>query len=464
MAEKQKTIQKEVSFSGKGLHTGKITNVSILPAEPGFGIKFKRVDLPESPIIPALADYVIETVRGTVIGVKDATISTIEHLLASMCALHIDNAEIQVDGPEVPILNGSAKPFYDLLLEAGIQEQEADREYFEITKKIEYTEPERGVEIIAYPCETFKVDVKISYDSPILKNQFATLSSLQDFYTEISACRTFCFFREIEMMAQNNLIKGGDIDNAIVIVDKKVTQDEVARIASFFNKKDIVIEKEGILNNVELAFENEPARHKLLDVIGDLMLVGMPIKGHIIATIPGHKANTEFAKIIRKDIKSKRGPQAPKIDLYATPVVDINGIKKLLPHRYPFQLVDKIVYLSENEVVGVKNVTNNEPFFQGHFPEEPVMPGVLHLEALAQCGGVLALFNVETPELYSTYFLGMDKIKFRRKVIPGDVLVLRLKLLSPIRRGIVHMECQAFVGDQLATEGELMAQVIKNKE
>ncbi|HON53311.1 MAG TPA: 3-hydroxyacyl-ACP dehydratase FabZ, partial [Bacteroidales bacterium] len=254
------------------------------------------------------------------------------------------------------------------------------------------------------------------------------------------------------------------VDNAIVIVDRKVTQDEVNRIATLFNKKDIVIEKEGILNNVQLAFENEPARHKLLDVIGDLMLVGMPIKGHIIATIPGHKANTEFAKIIRKDIKSKRGPQAPKIDIYANPIVDINGIKKMLPHRYPFQLVDKIMYLSESEVIGVKNVTNNEPFFQGHFPDEPVMPGVLHLEAMAQCGGVLALSTVENPELYSTYFLGMDKIKFRRKVIPGDVLVFRLKLLTPIRRGIVHMECQAFVGDQLATEGELMAQIVKNKE
>ena len=463
MAEKQKTLLKEVVFSGKGLHTGKITNAKVLPAEIGTGIKFKRVDLEGCPEIPALADYVVDTSRGTVIGVKDATISTIEHLLASLRALEIDNVMIEIDGPEIPILNGSAKPFYDGIVAAGIQEQEADKEYYEITTPIIYTEPERGVEIIAYPCDTFKLDVKISYDSPLLKNQFASLQSITEFDKEIASCRTFCFFREIEFLAKNNLIKGGDIDNAIVIVDQKVTQTEVDRIATLFNKKDIKIEKEGFLNNIELSFDNEPARHKLLDVIGDLMLVGMPIKGHIIATIPGHKANTEFAKIIRKDIKGKRGPQAPKIDIFGTPVVDINGIKKMLPHRYPFQLVDKIMILTDNEVVGIKNVTNNEPFFQGHFPEEPVMPGVLHLEAMAQCGGVLALKNVDDPEFYSTYFLGMDKIKFRRKVVPGDILVFRLKLISPIRRGIVHMECQAFVGEQLATEGELMAQIVKNK-
>ena len=464
MAEKQRTLVKEVIFSGKGLHTGKQTITKVLPAEVGYGIKFKRVDLENNPEIPALADYVVDTSRGTVIGVKDTTVSTIEHLLAALRALNIDNAIIEIDGPEVPILNGSSKPFYDALEAAGSVEQEGEREYFEITQKIEYLEPERGVEIIGYPCDTFKLDVKISYDSSILKNQFATLSDIESFGTEIAACRTFCFFREIEFLAKNNLIKGGDIDNAIVIVDTKVTQEEVDRIATLFNKKDVKIEKEGLLNNIELSFENEPARHKLLDLIGDLSLVGMPIKGHIIATIPGHKANTEFAKIIRKTIKSKRGPQAPKIDLYGAPLYDINGIKKMLPHRYPFQLLDKIMYITENEVVGVKNVTNNEPFFQGHFPEEPVMPGVLHLEAMAQCGGMLALSTVENPELYSTYFLGMDKIKFRRKVIPGDVLVFRLKLISPIRRGIVHMECQAFVGEQLATEGELMAQIIKNKE
>lgn len=463
MAEKQKTLLREVSLQGKGLHTGKLTTVVIAPADAGYGIKFKRIDLPNQPIIPALADYVVSTERGTVIGDKDATISTIEHLLAAMAALKIDNAEIKIDGPEVPILNGSALPFYDALAAAGTQDQEAEREYYIIEEYAQYAEPERGVEIIAYPSDTFKLDVKISYESSLLQNQFASLSSLDSFYEEIAPCRTFCFFREIEYMANNNLIKGGDLDNAIVIVDKKVTQEEVNRVSSLFGKKDVVIDKEGVLNNIELQFANEPARHKLLDLIGDLMLVGMPIKGHIIASLPGHKANTEFAKIIRKDIKSKRGPQPPKIDIYAEPVVDINGIKNMLPHRYPFQLIDKIMYLSESEVVGVKNVTNNEPFFQGHFPEEPVMPGVLHLEAMAQCGGVLALSTVEEPELYSTYFLGMDKVKFRRKVVPGDVLVFRLQLLSPIRRGIVHMQCQAFVGSQLATEGELMAQIIKNK-
>lgn len=463
MAEKQKTLQSEVVFSGIGLHTGKHVTAKVLPAEANSGIKFKRVDIESQPIIAALAENVVDTARGTVIGNKDCTISTIEHLLAALTGLKIDNVLIEIDGPEVPILHGSAKIFYEGLEKAGVVEQDEERMFFEITETICYTEPERGVKIIAYPAETFIVDVHISFDSPILHNQYAHLSHIDDFYTEIAGARTFCFFREIETLAQNNLIKGGSLDNAIVFVDTETTQEEISRISKLFNKDNITIQKEGILSNISLRYENEPARHKLLDVIGDLTLVGMPIKGHIIATIPGHKANTEFAKIIRKIIKSKRGPQAPKIDLYATPVVDNIGIKKTLPHRYPFQLIDKIMQLTENEVVGVKNVTGNEPFFVGHFPDEPVMPGVLHLEAMAQCGGILALSNVEDPENYSTYFLGMDKVKFRRKVVPGDIVVFKLRLLAPIRRGIVHMEAQAFVGDQLATEGELMAQIVKTK-
>ncbi|MFO7867799.1 MAG: bifunctional UDP-3-O-[3-hydroxymyristoyl] N-acetylglucosamine deacetylase/3-hydroxyacyl-ACP dehydratase [Bacteroidales bacterium] len=463
MAEKQKTLKSEAVFEGIGLHTGQHMIATVKPTEADFGIKFKRIDLEDQPIIPALAEYVIDTSRGTVIGNKKASVSTIEHMLAAMSGLGIDNALIEIDGPEVPILHGSAKIFYDGLNQAGVQDLEKEKKYYEIQEKITYTEEDRGVEIVAYPSDSFSIDVRISYESPILHNQYATLHSLKNFNTEIASARTFCFFREIESLAKNNLIKGGSLDNAIVFVDHETTQDEIDRISELFNKEDIRIDTQGILNNIQLHYPNEPARHKLLDVVGDLMLTGMPIKGHIIATIPGHKANTEFAKIIRKDIKSKRGPQAPKIDVHAEPLVTNEGIKKILPHRYPFQLVDKIMSISRDEIIGVKNVTSNEPFFMGHFPEEPVMPGVLHLEAMAQCGGVLALWHEDEPEKWSTYFIGMDKIKFRKKVVPGDICVFKLKLISPIRRGIVHMQGYTFVGNQLATEAELMAQIIKNK-
>jgi UDP-3-O-[3-hydroxymyristoyl] N-acetylglucosamine deacetylase/3-hydroxyacyl-[acyl-carrier-protein] dehydratase len=463
MAEKQKTLKSEAVFEGIGLHTGKHMTAKVLPTEANFGIKFKRVDIDEQPIIPALAEFVVDTSRGTVIGKNDVTISTIEHLLAAMAGLQIDNALVEIDGPEVPILHGSAKMFYEGLEKAGVKDLEEDKKYYEIREKTTYIEEDRGVEIVAYPSDSFTIDVRISYDSPILHNQYASLHSLTDFNKEIASARTFCFFREIETLAKNNLIKGGSLDNAIVFVDHETTQDEINRISELFNKEDIRIDKQGILNNIQLHYPNEPARHKLLDVIGDLMLTGMPIKGHIIATIPGHKANTEFAKILRKDIKSKRGPQAPKIDMLADPIVTNEGIKSILPHRYPFQLVDKIMSINKDEVIGVKNVTSNEPFFVGHFPEEPVMPGVLHVEAMAQCGGILALWNEDEPEKWSTYFIGMDNIKFRKKVVPGDVCVFRLKLLSPIRRGIVHMLGHTFVGEQLVTEAELMAQIIKNK-
>jgi len=464
MAEKQKSLLKEAVYNGIGLHTGKEVTAKVLPAEANYGIKFKRVDLEPAVIIPALAENVVDTSRGTVIGKKDAKVSTIEHLLAALSSLGIDNALIEIDGPEVPILKGSSRVFLDGLIKAGVQELAEDRVFYEIKEKTVYSEKERGVEIVAFPSDSFSLDVRISYDSPLLKNQYASLDSLDNFYEEISECRTFCFFREIEALAKNNLIKGGDLENAIVIVDEEVSQEEVDRIAQLFNKKDLKVEKKGVLNNIDLRFENEPARHKLLDLIGDLVLAGMPIKGHIIATIPGHKANTEFAKILRTDIRSKRGPQAPSLDIYAEPVVDNVGILNILPHRYPFQLVDKIMAIAEDEVIGVKNITANEPFFMGHFPGEPVMPGVLQLEAMAQCGGVLALYNVDEAEKWSTYFMGMDKVKFRRKVVPGDICVFRLKLISPIRRGIVHMLGQTFVGDQLASEAELMAQIIKNKE
>lgn len=461
MAEKQRTIKQAVSFSGKGLHTGKVVTATVNPAEANSGIRFKRIDLENQPIIPALAENVVDTARGTVIGVGNAVVSTIEHLMASLHALHVNNALIEVDGPEVPILNGSAKPFFDEIQKVGTIEQNAEIEYFEVTEKLTYTEPARGVEIIAYPSDMFRVDVKISYDSFMLRNQFASLSDLADFGTEVACCKTFCFLREIEMMLAANLIKGGDLDNALVFVDRPVSDEEVARLSALFNKTDVKIEKEGVLNNTPLSFENEPARHKLLDLIGDLWLVGKPIKGHIIATIPGHKANTEFAKIIRKQFKSSVKVPAPNVDLNATPVYDNQALKNLLPYSYPFQLVDKILKITDTEIVGVKNVTADEPFFQGHFPAEPVMPGVLMLESMVQCAGVYALSSVEKSSDYLVYFLSVDNVKFRKKVLPGDTLVFQLQLLSPVRRGIVYMKAYSFVAGQLVAEGEIKAQITK---
>lgn len=463
MSEKQRTIKTEFSLKGTGLHTGVETEITFKPAPADFGYKFIRTDLEGSPVIAALADNVVDTSRGTVIAVKDAKVSTVEHVLAALHALHIDNVAMEITGPEVPIMNGSSRPFVDALLEAGVEELDAERKFYVIKEKIVYRDEAKGVEIIALPDDQLSLNVQIGFNSQFLRNQYAVLNNLDDFKTEIADCRTFCFFREIEFLAKNNLIKGGDLDNAIVFVDHDVKEDELDRIANIFNKPKIRVDKKGVLNNVDLKYDNEPARHKLLDLVGDLTLAGLPIKGKIIATHPGHAANVEFAKIIRAQIKKERGrPQPPKIDIYATPVADIEKIKSILPHRYPFLLVDKILLLSQTEVVGCKNVTFNENFFMGHFPKESVMPGVLIVEALAQCGGILVLNTVEDPENYSTYFMSIDNFKFRRKVVPGDILIFKLEIMSPIRRGIAHMKAQAFVGDSLAAEGELMAQIVKN--
>ena len=462
MSDKQKTIKTPFSYSGKGLHTGVEITVTVKPADVDFGYKFKRIDLEPNVLIGAVAENVTETARGTVIGAAGATVSTIEHLLAALYANGIDNAEIELNGPEVPILDGSSKHWMDAIVSSGFVEQSEDKRYFVIKKKTEYIDEESGIQIIAYPDDSLNFDVKIGYDSPFLRNQYASLSDLADFGKEISECRTFVFFREIEKLAKMNLIKGGDLSNAIVIVDHNVKQEEIDTIATIFGKQKIEIKSQGILNNIDLKFDNEPARHKLLDLIGDLSLCGAPIKGRIIATHPGHKANTEFAKILRQVIKKEKGKAiAPQVDIYAEPVIDIEGIKNLLPHRYPFLLVDKILKLTSTSIIGMKNVTFNENFFMGHFPKESVFPGVLQVEALAQCGGVLVLSQVPDPENYLTYFVSIKEVKWRRKVVPGDVLIFNLEFVSPFRRGIAHMRAQAFVGDQIACEGEMMAQIVK---
>jgi UDP-3-O-[3-hydroxymyristoyl] N-acetylglucosamine deacetylase/3-hydroxyacyl-[acyl-carrier-protein] dehydratase len=464
MAEKQKTLAKDVSLTGKGLHTGLHVNLVIKPAVANHGIRFMRIDLDENPIVHAIVDNVVDTSRGTTLDENGVRIGTIEHLLAAITGHRIDNALIEIDGPEAPILDGSSKPIYDAIEAAGTVELEADRKYFELKERIEFIDIDKGIEIVAFPDDHLSLTVQIDYNSKVLGNQYASMNSLSEFGKEISPCRTFVFLHELELLVKHNLIKGGDVDNAIIIVDRQVTQEELDRLAGIFNKPKVSVQPEGVLNNIELRFRNEPARHKLLDMIGDITLVGMPIKARIIASRPGHHANTEFAKLIRKTIKKENlKPAVPKYSPNETPLLDVNQIMKVLPHRPPFLLVDKIIAKADNMIVGVKNVTMNEPFFVGHFPQEPVMPGVLIVEAMAQCGGILALGSVPDPENYSTYFLKIDKVKFKRKVVPGDTLIFKLELIEPIRRGIVTMWAQAFVGENLVTEAELCAQIAKNK-
>ena len=464
MSEKQRTLAKEISLTGKGLHTGINVKITFKPAPANHGYKFCRVDLPGKPLIDALAENVTDTSRGTTLVHNNANVSTIEHVLAAFHGSRVDNALIELDGAEAPIMGGSAWKFVEAIKEAGIIEQKEDRNYFVVKQKITFSDEEHGVDLIVYPDDHFSTNVLIDYNSKILGNQYAILDTIEDFEKEICRSRTFVFFHELEPLFNRGLIKGGDLDNAIVILEKEVEQSEIDRIAKLFNRPGINTHTAGILNNTELRYPNEPARHKLLDLMGDLALVGYPIKGKVVATRPGHSANTKLAKLIRQEMKktlSKR--DIPVYDGSQPPVFTVEDIKKRLPHRFPFLLVDKIISLDESSIVGIKNVTFNESFFQGHFPEEPVMPGVLLVEALAQTGGLLILSSVEEPEKYSTYFLKIDKLKFKAKVVPGDTVILKMELADIMRRGIVTMFGQAFVGNKLVLEGEMTAQIVKNK-
>ena len=458
---KQKTIQQSFSLHGKGLHTGLDITLTFVPAPQNHGIKIKRVDIDGNPLIDALAENVTHTMRGTVLQKGDIQVSTVEHALATLYAFGIDNCMLEVNAPEFPILDGSAKFYVDKIQEVGVELQSAEKDYFIVRKKIEYSIPETGAKITLLPDDTFSVDVHIGFKSPVLGNQFASLDDLADFATEIASARTFVFVREIEPLINMNLIKGGDLKNAVVIYDEIMPQENMDILAQKLHQPSIDATKPGYLSG-ELNFENEPARHKLLDVIGDLSLIGKPIKAKVIARYPGHKINTDLAKIIRKELK-KQEIQSPYYDDTVAPVLDVNAIRKLLPHRWPFLMVDKVIEKHDNVIIGVKNVTVNETFFMGHFPEEPVMPGVLLVEAMAQTGGLLVLHGLEDAEKYSTYFLKIDNVKFRQKVVPGDTVIFHLEMPEPMRRGCAIMKGHAFVGGKVVAEAEFMAQIVKNK-
>ena len=461
---KQRTIQEAVSIHGVGLHSGKEVNMTFRPAPVNHGIKFQRTDLEDSPVLLADVSKVVSTNRGTTIKQGNAQVSTVEHALSALLGMGIDNVLIEIDGPEVPIIDGSAMPFVEILLKAGYAIMDEDREYFEVLEPIHYKDEVTGTELLALPSDEFEVTALIDFDSPILGHQYASLAGIENYVSEIAPCRTFVFLRELDQLLQQNLIKGGDLDNAIVIVDRLMDHEELDRLARKLNKESVKVEKEGILNTTDLHFENEPARHKLLDIVGDLALLGRQIKGKIVATKPGHTANVEFAKLLKKKFLEQRKLRGkPKVDPNQTPIFDAVAIEGMLPHRYPFLLVDKVIELSDKHVVGIKNVTYNEAFFQGHFPKNPVFPGVLQMEALAQVGGVFVLSQVDDAENWDTYFLKIEHAKFKSKVVPGDTLILKMELVSPVRRGICHMFGTAYVGNRIVSEGELTAQIIKRE-
>lgn len=462
---KQHTIKKSVSLSGVGLHTGLEVTATFYPARDNHGVKFKRIDLEDQPIIKAEVNRVTSTNRSTTLQKGDAKVITVEHLLSALSGLAIDNVMIELNGPEIPIMDGSAMPFVEILQEAGRQEQTEDREYFVIEHPISYKNEETGAELLAIPSNDFQVTTMIDFNSDILGQQYAYLEKIENYATQIAPCRTFVFLHELEYLLEQNLIKGGDLDNAIVIADRSVSQEKLDDLAKKLEKPSITVDKQGILNTVDLKFQNEPARHKLLDVMGDIALVGKPIKGKIMATKPGHTANVEFSKLLKhKYLEQRKLKDKPKYDPNQAPLYDSVEIANLLPHRHPFLLVDKIIELSETLVVGIKNVTFDEYFFRGHFPDNPVFPGVLQIEALAQTGGILALSQKEDKGSWDTYFVKIDNTKFKHKVFPGDTLILKMELIAPIRRGLVQMQGTAYVGNKIVSEGELTAQIVKRTE
>ncbi|MDX1685577.1 MAG: bifunctional UDP-3-O-[3-hydroxymyristoyl] N-acetylglucosamine deacetylase/3-hydroxyacyl-ACP dehydratase [Saprospiraceae bacterium] len=462
LSEKQTTLAGEVTLSGIGLHTAKKVNMTLKPAEANQGYRFVRIDLEGNPVLPADVNKVVSTNRGTTLESQGVSVATVEHLLSALSGNRVDNAIIEVDGPEIPILDGSAGIFSDEIKKVGVNELEAEREYLELTDTIKYFDEETGSELMAIPAEEFEITTLIDFNSKVLGLQYAKLDHIESFHDEIANCRTFVFAHELENLLDQGLIKGGDLDNAVVIANKKISDAELQRLSKKLGKENISINKEGVLNTTDLLFQNEPARHKLLDVIGDLALIGAPLRARVVANKPGHKANTEFAKLLKKKLVEQRKLKGkPEYDPDRSPLMDVERIKRMIPHRYPFLLVDKIIEISDSHVVGVKNVTFNESFFQGHFPGNPVFPGVLQIEALAQTGGILALSGVDDPENWDTYFVKIDQVKFKKKVVPGDTLILKLELLAPIRRGIVQMSAIAYVGNSIVSEGQLTAQIIK---
>ena len=459
---KQQTLKESFSVSGKGLHTGLHITATFLPAPDNHGYKFQRIDLENQPIIDALAENVVEATRGTVVALGDAKVSTIEHAMAALYASGVDNCLIQVDAPEMPILDGSSVIYIENIAKVGLQEQKAEKDFYVVKQRIEVHDDSTGASVTLLPDEEFSIDTMVNFNSPVLSNQYASLEHIEDFGKLIASSRTFVFVREIEQLLKGNLIKGGDLDNAIVIYDAPMAQEQLDHLADLLKVPHKHVTDFGYINDRPLQYENEPARHKLLDLIGDLALIGRPLKGKVIAIKPGHALNTALSKKIRQELR-KVPVQAPAYNPSVPPLMDINEIRHRLPHRYPFALVDKIIEKGETYIVGVKNVTINEPFFQGHFPQEPVMPGVLQIEAMAQTGGLLVLSQVEEPERYSTYFMKIDNVKFRQKVVPGDTIIFHVSFMTPLRRGCAVMKGYAFVGEKVVSECEFMAQIIKNK-